>query len=124
MEEKRTITIRNANSNEQIASGVESEVVQLFEGAWYFDRGVVDFTHLIITKRTYVCPYKGSCYWIDLETPDYKADNIGFTYFEINPGYEFIKDKIGLYAGRRQDTYQETSTPPILSEMKTNLLKH
>ena len=118
MEAKRTITIKNAHTDEQIASGVYAKDVQLFEGAWYFERDVVNMSQLIVTERIYICPYKGTCYWIDLKTPEYEAENVGFTYFDVTPGYEFVKDKIGLYAGQRQHTYQETSTQGIVTETK------
>ncbi|MCP5096450.1 MAG: DUF427 domain-containing protein [Chloroflexi bacterium] len=117
MEAKRTIIIRNRYTDEPIASGIKSEDVQLFEGAWYYNLEAVDMFQLVVTKRTYVCPYKGTCYWLDLDTPDHKAENVGFIYFDINPGYEFIKDKIGLYAGQRQHTYQDTNTQSVINEV-------
>ena len=105
--DKRCIFVEDKQSGKQLAAAVADEGAQLFEGAWYFDRTAVDFSDLVITKKTYVCPYKGTCYWIDLETPDYRAENIAFTYFEVNPGYEFIQDKIAFYAGTREATIQD-----------------
>lgn len=110
MEEKRIISIRETHYKACLASGIEDEQVQLFEGTWYFNADLVDMTNLVITERTYICPYKGVCYWIDLNAPEHQAENVAFTYFDVNPGYEFIKDKIGFYAGRQKNTYQETST--------------
>lgn len=109
--DKRVITIRNNQSGTVLASGAEAQDVRLFEGAWYFDPNAVDMTHLIVTDRTYICPYKGTCYWIDLVTEASQAPNVAFTYFKVNPGYEFVKDQIGFYAGRREATVQETSEP-------------
>lgn len=102
----RRIIIEDRHSGKQLATAVTGEGVQLFEGAWYFDKTAVDFTNLVISERTYICPYKGTCYWIDLETPDYRAENIGFTYFVVNPGYEFVQNKFGFYAGKREATRQ------------------
>ncbi len=104
--DNRFIYIEDKQSGKQLAAAVAGEGAQLFEGAWYFDRTAVDFSNLVITEKTYICPYKGTCYWIDLETPDYRAENIAFTYFEVNPGYEFIQDKIAFYAGTREATRQ------------------
>ena len=102
----RIITVREKSSEELIAEAVESEGAVLFEGAWYFDRAHVRMNPLLVTERTYICPYKGVCYWIDLAAPDQQKENVGFTYFEVNPGYEFIRDKIGFYAGDREATIQ------------------
>ena len=63
--------------------------------------------HLVITDRTYTCSYKGTCYWIDLVTPGHQRQNVAFTYFQVHKGYEFIKDKIGFYAGQREATIEE-----------------
>ena len=109
MEKKRVISIKDAVENNCLAVGTKDEQVILFEGAWYFDREVVDMTHLFITERTYICPYKGTCYWIDLQLPSGTVQNVAFTYFDVNPGYEFIQDKIGFYAGKRNATIQESS---------------
>ena len=103
------ITIKDTKIGLVLASAVESERVSLFEGAWYFDREAVDMTYLKVTADTYVCPYKGTCYWIDLATPDYSGQHIAFTYFDVQPGYEFVQDKIGFYAGVREHTVEESA---------------
>lgn len=112
--DKRQIIIEDNFSGNRIATAVAGEAVQLFEGAWYFDKTAVDFTNLIITERTYICPYKGTCYWIDLQTENGRFADIGFTYFEVNPGYEFIQDKFGFYAGKREATKQYDKTSSII----------
>jgi uncharacterized protein (DUF427 family) len=106
---QEVITIKETEREAVLASAPEGEGVRLFEGAWYFDPDAVDATHLVVTDRTYVCPYKGTCYWIDLNMPDHKAENVGFVYFDVYSGYEFIKDQIAFYTGRREATYEETS---------------
>ena len=110
MIEKRVISIRDTKTGAILATAVTDDQVQLFEGAWYFDADAVDMTHLVVSERTYVCPYKGTCYWIDINAPNHQAKNIAFTYFKVNPGYEFIQDKIGFYAGERADTVQTAET--------------
>ena len=105
----RTITIRDAHNGALLASAPVEAGVQLFEGAWYFDQEQVQMHRLIITDRTYTCPYKGVCYWIDMESEDgHTCSNIGFTYFKVNPGYESFKDQIGFYAGKREATFEES----------------
>jgi len=34
---------------------------------------------------------------------------VAFTYFDVSLGYEFIQNKIGFYAGKREATIQESS---------------
>lgn len=106
---QEVITIKEKQGGRVLATAPEGAGVRLFEGAWYFDPEAVDMTHLVVTDRTYVCPYKGTCYWIDLDMPDHKAENVGFVYFEVNSGYEFVKDQIAFYTGRREATYEEAN---------------
>ena len=116
MDERRIITIHNRTTHQQIAQGIAGKTVQLFEGVWYFDKSSVDTTDLIMSERTYVCPYKGVCYWIDMVTSAGIVPDVGFTYFEVRPGYEFIQDKIGFYAGLREATIQETAVLSNVAE--------
>jgi uncharacterized protein (DUF427 family) len=104
--DERIITIKDRKNDAVLASGKVGEAVRLFEGTWYFAPEVVDMTHLVVTERTYICPYKGTCYWIDLNSPEHQAQNVAFTYFQVKPGYEFVQGKIGFYAGRREATEQ------------------
>ena len=103
-----TIIIKDAKTGDVLASAIEGAGVQLFEGTWYFDREFVNMTHLVVTERIYICPYKGVCYWIDLEAPDHQAKDVAFTYFDLKPGYEFIQDRVGFYAGHREATIEES----------------
>jgi uncharacterized protein (DUF427 family) len=64
--------------------------------------------HLKITNRTYTCPYKGVCFWIDLEIPDGRvAQNVAWVYRSPKPGYEFIQDQLGFYARPTSGTLAE-----------------
>lgn len=82
----------------RIAEGVDGQTAEVFEGNWYFDPDTVDMQHLVVTERTYTCPYKGTCFWIDLDSPEGKAQNIAWVYNQPKPGYEHIKDRIAFYA--------------------------
>lgn len=104
--DSRVITIIEKENGRVLATAVENAGTQLFEGAWYFDPDKVDMSQFVVTDRTYVCPYKGTCYWLDLKSESGLVTDVGFTYFTVNPGYEFVKDKIGLYAGEREATKQ------------------
>lgn len=100
------LIVKERVSSEVIAAGAENENVRVFEGNWYFKPDVVDMTHLRLTERTYTCPYKGICYWIDVESPDgTRAQNVAWVYNQPKPGYEFIKDQIGFYARNTYGTF-------------------
>ncbi len=82
-----------------IAEGSDAQNTVLdFEGNWYFSPDVVDMTHLTITERTYNCPYKGICFWIDLDSPERKAKNIAWVYVNPVVGYEHIRNRIAFYS--------------------------
>lgn len=91
-------TIHNRTTGKLIAAGDEDSgsMVKL-EGCWYYNPDIVDMEHLVITNRTYNCPYKGICYWIDLETPESTVRNIGFVYRHPMQDYEFIAGRIAFY---------------------------
>ena len=93
------LVIKEKNSDAVIASGSPSDnSARIFEGNWYFEPKAVDMTHLVVTERTYTCPYKGVCFWIDLEAPGLSAKNVAWVYNTPKPGFEMIKDQIAFYA--------------------------
>lgn len=92
------LIINEKMTGTQIAAGEEDQTARVFEGNWYFDPNAVDASHLKVTERTYTCPYKGTCFWIDLESPEGRAQNVAWVYNNPKPGYEHIKDQIGFYA--------------------------
>ena len=85
-------------SGEVVAEGIENETVQVCEGNWYFDPRAVNMEYLRVTERTYHCPYKGTCYWIDLQSPTIYAQNVAWIYDNPKSGWEHIKDQIGMYS--------------------------
>src|SRR5258706_7397662 len=99
------LTIKERSTGSIIATGAENENVRVFEGAWYFKPELVNMEYLHVTERTYTCPYKGVCYWIDIETPDgQRAQNVGWVYRQPKSSYEFIANEIGFYARATQVT--------------------
>jgi uncharacterized protein (DUF427 family) len=108
MEHIMNVIIKETGSNAVIAQGEENAQVRAFEGNWYFQPETVDMSKLEITARTYTCPYKGTCYWIDLKTSTGNVyPNIGWVYQSPKAGYEFIKDQIGFYARPTNGTVVE-----------------
>jgi uncharacterized protein (DUF427 family) len=90
--------VKERISGEVIAAGIESQQVQVFEGNLYFVPEAVKLEQLHVTERTYTCPYKGVCFWIDLETESGYFQNVAWVYRNPKPKYEFIKNQIGFYA--------------------------
>lgn len=81
-----------------IAQGDTREgTVRIFENNWYFSPDTVDMTYLVITDRTYKCPYKGVANWLDYHSPTFSAKNVGWIYQEPLPTYNFTKGQIGFY---------------------------
>ena len=93
-----TLAIKKKSDGAIIAQGSEQQkTAHEFEGNWYFAPDAVDMQYLTVTNRTYTCPYKGTCYWLDMQTPEGRVVNAAWVYDNPKPGYEFIKDQIGFY---------------------------
>ena len=80
------------------------QVIRL-EGNFYFHPDLVDPSLLDITERTYNCPKKGVCNWIDLVTEKGFVTDGSWVYPETKQGYENIRGWYGFYADHR---YYET----------------
>ncbi|MBK8020526.1 MAG: DUF427 domain-containing protein [Chloroflexi bacterium] len=92
---KRVIIKSRATGN-VIAQGILGQDVHEVESSWYFPPELVDMTHMMVTERTYTCPYKGVCYWVDMETSAIRAQNVAWIYYEPKRGYERIKGYVGF----------------------------
>ena len=100
--------VKERSNGEIIAAAKDHQTVRVFEGNWYFKPEAVNMQHLKVTDRIYTCPYKGVCYWIDLEAPDgTKAKNVAWVYRDPKPTYEFIKDQIAFYTRPTEGTVSE-----------------
>jgi uncharacterized protein (DUF427 family) len=105
---KTQYVVKDRASNAVIAAGVKDETVRDFEGNWYFSPTVVNMDYLNVTERTYTCPYKGVCFWVDAVSPTGEiARNVAWVYRDPKPGYEFIKDEMGFYARNSSGTLVE-----------------
>lgn len=100
----RNIHIKTTSGDYTLAQGLESQAVLKLEGNWYFDPAAVDMQYLKVTDRTYTCPHKGVCLWLDLDAPDHQAKDVGWVYTIVKPNYEYIKDRIAFYGGSHTDT--------------------
>lgn len=99
-----SVTIREKASGTPLATGDPLP----YEGNLYFDSSSVSAEALTVTPRTYTCPYKGTCHWVDF-TPSGGAavKDVAWVYAEPKPGHEAIRGRYGFYAGSRGPTKQD-----------------
>lgn len=92
-----------------LAQGISGRTVRIFEDHLYFKPEVVRRNHLRETSRTYTCPYKGICYWIDVLAADGSVlmPNAAWVYHEPYPNYSFISDEIAFYWRPTSGTWVE-----------------
>lgn len=103
-----SITIREKDSGTTLAQAEPGTGAASYEGNWYFDPSAVDQSLLKVTSRTYTCPYKGTCNWVDYLGPDGRTvKDVAWVYPDPKPGHEVVKGRYGFYAGSRGATRQE-----------------
>jgi uncharacterized protein (DUF427 family) len=103
-----SITIREKGSGSPLAEGEIGTAVVSYEGNWYFDPSAVAQGVLEVTPRTYTCPYKGTCNWVDYVGPDGRTTpDVAWVYPSPKPGHEVIRGRYGFYAGARGATRQD-----------------
>ena len=81
----KTIIVKDITRQEVIAQGAQDDDVIALEGTFYFAPEHVKQDNLIISERTYTCPYKGKCYWIDLQGPGGVIRDVGWVYYAPTP---------------------------------------
>jgi uncharacterized protein (DUF427 family) len=102
-------TIRERQSGACLAQGDVGPSLLEYEGNWYFDASAVQFDVLKVTERTYTCPYKGTCNWIDYVGPYGRTvRDVAWVYPKVKPGHEVIQGRYGFYAGSRGTTREES----------------
>jgi uncharacterized protein (DUF427 family) len=107
-ESSMSITIREKGSGTVLARADEGTGVVSYEGNWYFDPSTVEPGALTVTPRTYTCPYKGTCNWVDYAGPDGRTvRDVAWVYPSPKPGHEVIQGRYGFYAGTRGATRQD-----------------
>jgi uncharacterized protein (DUF427 family) len=104
-----SITIKEADSGVALAAADEGPKLAKYEGNWYFDPAAVNAGILRITERTYTCPVKGTCNWVDYVGSDGRTiKDVAWVYPAVKAGHELIKGRYGFYAGKRGGTRQES----------------
>jgi uncharacterized protein (DUF427 family) len=104
-----SVIIREKNSKTLLADAREmgKDVVN-HEGNLYFDPVAVMPAVLKVTEKTYTCPVKGTCHWVDYQGADgTTVPNVAWVYDAPKPGHEVIKGRFGFYSGSRGPTTQE-----------------
>jgi len=103
-----SIAILEKDSERVLARGEAGKEPLKFEGNWYFDPATVEASLLVVTDRTYTCPTKGTCNWVDFVAPDGRqVKDVAWVYPKTKPGHEAIAGRYGFYAGARNGTKQE-----------------
>ncbi len=102
-----SIAIKEKASDAVLAEGEEGRDVMKFEGNWYFQPGAIDASVLVTTDRTYTCPMKGTCNWVDYVGPDGRTvKDVAWVYPKTKPGYEQIAGRFAFYAEAKGGTRQ------------------
>lgn len=102
------IAIVEKGSGQVLARAEPGAGVLSYEGNWYFDPSAVTIDRLRVTERTYTCPYKGTCHWVDFVGPGGDSvRDVAWVYGEPKAGHEVIRGRYGFYAGTRGATRQE-----------------
>jgi uncharacterized protein (DUF427 family) len=103
------VTIRERESGALLAAANVGPSLVTYEGNWYFDASAVQGDVLEVTPRTYTCPYKGTCNWVDFAAPDgRKVRDVAWVYPTVKPGHEAIQGRYGFYAGSRGATKEDS----------------
>ena len=102
------ITIREKSTSIPLAAAEPGAGVDKYEGNWYFDPSAVHADLLRTTDRTYTCPFKGTCNWVDFVAPDgTTVKDVAWIYPSPKAGHEIIRGRYAFYAGTRGATVQE-----------------
>jgi len=87
----------HATTGHVLARGHGSQEVRNKDGSWYFHPDSVDAAALVISDRTYTCPRRGICYWVDLRTPKGYVNDVAWVYPRASGGYEDVAGWFGFY---------------------------
>jgi uncharacterized protein (DUF427 family) len=101
-----SITIREKDSGTALAEADEGPSLAKYEGNWYFDPAAVRSDVLRVTERTYTCPYKGTCNWVDFVGSDGRTvkDVGALRLLRRQPGRDDRSEMTGRSRPSRLDT--------------------
>ena len=106
-----SVTIREKESSTPLAQADPGPSLTRYEGNWYFDVAAVKSDVLRVTERTYTCPQKGTCNWVDYVGNDGRiVKDVAWVYPQVKAGHEAIQGRYGFYAGSRGATKEEDSS--------------
>jgi uncharacterized protein (DUF427 family) len=80
-----------------LARPQSAEQVLGLEGNWYFHPDCINRDVLKVSERVYVCPYKGTCWWVDAKIGDSYFPDIAWVYPEPHAGFRRIAGWYGFY---------------------------
>jgi uncharacterized protein (DUF427 family) len=102
-----SVTIRERESGTALAEADLGPSLAKYEGNWYYEPSAVSTAVLRVTERTYTCPYKGTCNWVDYVGPDGRTvRDVAWIYPQVKAGHEVIQGRYGFYAGSRGGTVE------------------
>ncbi len=102
-----SVTICEKDSGTTLAEAEEGPSLAKYEGNWYFDPAAVRADVLKVTERTYTCPHKGTCNWVDFVAPDGTTiKDVAWVYPKVKAGHELIQGRYGFYTGSRGATIE------------------
>ena len=96
--------VRRKDQQILVRADKTDQAIQI-DGAYYFHPDIVTLEGLEETDRTYECPHKGTCHWIDLVTKKGVIVDASWQYPEPREGYRHITGWYGFHASHR---YYET----------------
>ena len=100
-----SVAIHERASGALLAKAEVGPALAQYEGNWYFDPSAVTSDVLRVTERTYTCPIKGTCNWVDYTAPDgATVHDVAWVYPQVKAGHELIQGRFGFYAGSRGAT--------------------
>src|SRR5438105_1931618 len=100
------VAIRENHSGAVLALAEIGSGAIKHDGNWYFNPEAVDREALRVTARTYTCPVKGTCYWVDYVAPDGRVvPDVAWVYDDPKSGHEVIKGRYGFYGSTQGGTH-------------------
>jgi uncharacterized protein (DUF427 family) len=103
------VTISERHSGARLAQAEVGQALLKYEGNWYFDPAAVQADVLRVTERTYTCPSKGTCNWVDYVGADGRmVRDVAWFYPSVKPGHEQIQGRYGFYPGSGPATKEES----------------
>jgi len=100
--------IISKQGNQVLVRGAENQV-QHVEGNWYFHPDCIDKDKFIVSERTYHCPHKGVCNWVDLKIDNAYLNNVSWVYPRTREKYHHIAGWYGFYDNHNKYQHTECS---------------